>query len=697
MRQFAARLSLKNNVEGDQVNTLKSLFEPIIIGQIELKNRIVMPAMGIGAALCPEGRITERFKSLYAERARGGVGLIVCSISAYPEPGGKVRGVAVHKDEYIPGLRGLTDAVHTCGGKIAAQLVQRVVWRKQEDAAPERVGPSDIAPGPGGRPGPKIRPLSLEEIEQIVEETGKQAHRIRDAGFDAIEIHANVGHSLASYFISRFTNRRTDRYGGSVENRYRLLLEMLNSARKQVGKDYTITCRISGADFLEGGSNLEDSKTAAPMLEKAGFDAINVTTGWFEAPVAFVQQGVPQGEFVYLAQEIKKVVKIPVIGGTSICDPRFANRLIADGKIDLVYMARPLLADSELPNKARDGRFKDIRPCILCCRCMDSSDAGEAVSCTVNARLGKEVDYPVIGTAKVKKRVLVVGGGPAGMETARVAALRGHEVILYEMGPRLGGAMTLASIVNPELQRLVRCMEWEIIKLPIRVITGKEVTTEVVVKIGPDVVVLATGGASPERSTTKLKNVLSSNDILHMVQGGAVAKGGILRSILWKGAGLLFRYSYNPALIRWLSQFRFPFGKNVVIIGGGLAGCELATFLLERRRTVAIIGESTRIGDGVGPTNRWVFRMKFKEHKVRMLEMAKVEEITEKGVKVKQGDSTVNLTADTIVLARELQSNRKLADGLKSKVTTIYSIGDCASPALIKEAISQGFVTGMGI
>lgn len=679
---------------------LKNLFEAIRVGEIELKNRIVMPAMGIGGPLCPDGRVSESYKALYAERAKGGVGLIICNISTTPQQDGTFRGVAIHKDEFIPGLRELTDTVHAHGAKIAAQIIQRLEWKKRENAALELVGPSDITPGPGGRPGNrKLRPLTIEEIEQIIEQKGEEARRCREAGFDAVELHANVGTSLVSYFISAYANKRTDRYGGSVENRYRLLLEILEMARKRAGGDYTITCRISGADFLDGGSNLGDTKKAVPLLEKGGFNAINVTTGWHESPIAFVQQGIPQGAYTYLAEEIKKVVNIPVIGGTSICDPTLADRFVADGKIDLVYMARPLLADPELPNKAREGRFEDIRPCILCCRCLDAqeSEYPTPVSCSVNPRLAKEsiyLDYPL---AKTKKKIVVVGGGPGGMEVAITTAKRGHQVTLYEQGFRLGGSMLLASVVNSELERLVKYMRHEISKLPIQIVTGKELTPESIDQIKPDVVVLAVGGKSAESDQLSIKNVLGSHDILNLMHGHSITKGSTFDTILWKEVRFFLRNIYSPGLIRWLAKSNFPFGKNVIIVGGGWAGCELAEFLMDRGKKVTIIGEAERVAESVGATTRWVFKMKFREHGVRMIDRAKVEEITEKGVNVRQGDKLEFIEGNTIVLARNLQPNHELENKLKGIVPVIYNIGDCAEPALIKEAITQGFLTGMEI
>ncbi|MFC1940636.1 FAD-dependent oxidoreductase [Chloroflexota bacterium] len=692
---------------------LKSLFQPIRLGSVELDNRIVMASMN--THFCPEGRINEQLKSYYAERARGGAALIVCRISSFLAKG-RIVGIAIDKDEYIPGLRELSNVIHDCGAKTFAQLAARQVWAKHEGAQPESVGASAVPPPlPGGASSPKSglrsssaplrgsrpasapRELTIEEIEQIVEEKGEEARRAREAGFDGIELHANVGGSLTSRFISPLTNQRTDRYGGSVENRYRFLLEILASSRKKVGNDFPIICRISGADFLEGGNTLDNSKIGATLLEKAGVDALNVTTGWHEAPVAFFQMGVPPGAFVYLAEEVKKVVSIPVIGGTKIFTPLLADQLIADGRVDLVYMVRALIADPELPNKAQEGRFDDVRPCIACCHCFDETESDRPLVCAVNARVGRELDYPVYQPSQIKKKVVVVGGGPAGMEAARVAAIRGHEVTLYDKGPKLGGALLLAEIVNDELERLLKYMKREISKLPIQVKTGQELTPELVDRTKPDVLILATGGASAEIGRTLPSNVITSREILNTLHAQAQNRDGIMKRMLWRGASIVLRYFYKPSLLRWLLKFNFPFGKRVTVIGGGFAGCELADFLADRGKKVNIIGESTRVGNGVGPSIRWVFRMRLREKNVKMIERAEVKDIVAKGVKVSGADFTEFIESDTVALARELSPSQELEDKLKGRVPVIYRIGDCAEPAQVRQAIASGFLTGMEI
>jgi len=260
-------------------------------------------------------------------------------------------------------------------------------------------------------------------------------------------------------------NMRTDEYGGSLENRMRLLLEIIENMKKKAGPDFTYTCRLSGADLLEGGYTVEDTAMMARILENAGIHEVDVMSGWHNASIPIIQTDVPQGTWAYMAAAVRKAVGIPVAAGTQIQDVLVAERVLAEGKADLVYMARALLADPELPNKAREGRLADIRPCMNCCRCIEDSDA-PPVYCSVNARLSREWEYPAETPAAESKRVLVVGGGPAGIEAARIAALRGHRVTLCERGPRLGGILILAAITNKRIGNVVRYLDGQMRKLP---------------------------------------------------------------------------------------------------------------------------------------------------------------------------------------------------------------------------------------
>jgi len=436
---------------------LKRLFEPVRIGNIELKNRIVMLGMGLGFG--DRYRVTDRLIRFFEERAEGGVGLIIVGslfvadfddVKWAYEPAGLSMGI--WDDGFIPGLKQLTDSIHRKGAKIAAQLSLNYEWRATKDHPLQVVGPS--AGIKSGRI-PESRELNTHEIRQIVDQFADGARRAREAGFDLAEFHAGNGF-LINQFLSPRTNKRTDAYGGNMENRLRILLEIVEAARKKAGEDFALTCRFSGDEIMEGGLKLEDTLKMVPSLERAGLAAINAQAGTEQTTVPLIQQWVPPGAFVYVAEAIKKVVRIPVIAAYRIKDPILAESIVARGRADLVGMARALLADPEWPNKAREGRLASIRTCLSCCRCLDDIMEPKPVGCSVNGRLGREIDYPIGQRASNVRKVMVVGGGPSGMEAARIAASRGHTVHLYEKGPRLGGLLNLAAVVNDELEPFLR-------------------------------------------------------------------------------------------------------------------------------------------------------------------------------------------------------------------------------------------------
>jgi 2,4-dienoyl-CoA reductase (NADPH2) len=611
----------------------------------------------------------------------------------------------IYHDHFIPGLKGLVDVIHDNGAKVYAQMGVGYSWAFG-DGPVQLISPSGITPT--GKPGTAFRlggpyeatmpkALSIEEIRQVVEASGDGARRAKQAGFDAVEVIASVSY-MVSQFLSPITNERTDRYGGSLENRMRFLLEIIENIQRKTGKDYPITCRLSGADLMEPkGYDLEDTKQMARMLEKAGVAEIDVMSGWHYATVPIIQTWVPQGAWVYLAEGVKKAVNIPIAAGTQIQDPLVAERVLAEGKADMVYMARAVVADPDMPNKAREGRLKDIRPCINCCRCISGVD-NVPVYCSVNARMGREAEYPREKPAAKSKRVLVAGGGPGGMEAAHIASLRGHKVMLCEQSPRLGGAMLLASITNRRIKPMLDFMKREIGKLPIEVRMNTEVTPELVAQMKPDAVVLALGGA-PSKLEVPGGNsdiLLDRGDVQAVFGGHAMKKGSLSTKTVSYLAALFMKYFYNPSVIRWLLRFNFPFGKRVVVVGGNFAGCELGETLAERGKKVTIVEESKRLGSDIEITHRWVFLKKLKEAGAKMFREAKVTEITDKGVQISYSGATEFIEADTVVKVG-ITPDTRLAQELKGIAPEIYLVGDCTEPGKVMEAIASGFLVAQKI
>jgi len=415
---------------------LLSLFEPIKLGRMKLRNRVVMAAAETNAG---DGeRAGERIRRFYEERARGGVALIIVRLMPIPHiyPGWGPLNLGIYDDSFVSGLRELVEVIHHGGSKIAAQLAVTGLpperdgapirlssaggsWKTVNDKPVELIGPSHI-PISATRGRERQRSLTIAEIEEIIDYTLEGARRAKEAGFDAVDLRCGVG-SLISQFISPLTNKRTDKYGGDLEHRMRFALELIVGIKRKVGEDYPVLCRISGDDFVEGGHTLEDNQKVAAILERGGISAIHVAGGWFVARYPVFQMSVPRGGLAYLAEGIKKTVTIPVMAGNRINDPIVAEQILAEGRADLIAMVRPLIADPEFVNKAREGRLDDIRKCVACCRCFDMAIGGSTIKCTVNPRAAREVEYRV-EPVKTPRRIFVIGGGPAGMEAATVAA-----------------------------------------------------------------------------------------------------------------------------------------------------------------------------------------------------------------------------------------------------------------------------------
>ena len=626
---------------------LKTLFSPIKIGGTEFKNRIIMPGLGLRYNMA-------RYRDLYVERAQGGAGLISCYLRTLDREGVGKDAPAIENDNRIPALREMTDAIHQAGGKASAQIAARLNWVKP-DGSTEIVGPSSVNLAlRAGTPDP--RPLTLDDIQYIIEGQGDAARRAKEAGFDGVELHALGGTDLCSQFMSPVTNKRTDAYGGDLEGRLSLTLETVQNIREKTGPDFPIFVRISGTDFIPGGYGLEEVKQVAVVLETNGVDALNVSTGWYRAAsTPFIQMGVPEGAWLHLAENVKQAVNIPVIGGTNIRDPLFADRVLAGGQVDMLYMARSLLADAGWPNKAEKGDMDNIRLCIACCHCMDSNGEEYGLECAINARVGREAHYALKAATQVKK-VLVIGGGPAGMEAARVASERGHKVTLWEKGEQLGGELLVASLGprKSNISSFTRYLVGQMERLGVEVKLNHTATVDAVLAAQAGVVIVATG-ADP------VALQIPGVDSPHVIRAVDVLSG------------------------------QQKTGKKVVVVGGEMVGCEVAESLAEQGNDVTLLARRGRIGDDIGRTNRWVVNLKLKELGVHTEIGVNVVEVKADGVNGIQQDSSRFFPADSVVLAVGFRSDNKLLSQLEGKVGELHAIGDCVEPRRIAQAVENGY------
>lgn len=621
------------------------LFSPLKVGKTELPNRLVMLAIGTGYTV-EAGRWNGKLEAFLEERARGGVGLIISPFSPSYVDQWVIPGV--YEDEFVLPLRRLAERIHSYGSKFVVQLFIEE-WTGEIGRKPEPVSPSGIVKRPGLHPP---RPLAIKEIHRIVSQFGEAAWRVREARCDGVEVHAGMGF-LINQFLSPVTNKRTDEYGGNLENRLRLLLEIISEVKTRAGEDFTYLCRISGQEFMDGGLTLNETTEIARVLKTAGIHCLDVQAGWHESPVPLVQSDVSPGAYVYLAEGIKKAVNIPVVGAYRITCPELAEEIISQGKADLIGMARALIADPEFPKKAKEGRREEIRPCIVCCRCLDRLFNFESLYCSVNPRVGREAEWLPEPAPKVKK-VVVIGGGPAGIVAASTATRRGHKVILYEKRGTVGGQLNCATVAphKQEIEAFRKYLEGELSRSEVEI---KFKATPELEKGKPDVVIVAVG-AQP--SVPKIVGIKKCVTALEVLSGKET-------------------------------------GEQVLVIGGGMVGCEVAEYLAAKGKKVVILEMLQRIGADLGPTTRWVTLGRLKEVGVRTETKAKVIAVTERGVRVEREGEEEEFAGDTIVLAAGMVP----VDGTSSKIKAleVYRIGDCVSPRRIKEAVEEGMKVGLEI
>jgi len=608
--------------------------------------------------------VGDRFVTFFAERAKGGVGLIIVPFS--PINAGSAMQPGLYDDRFVQGAQRLTEAVHENGAKIAVQFIAQYHMVTVKGVS-EVVGPSEEF-NQIMRTTP--RALTTDEIQDIIRNYGDAAHRAKVARFDAVEVLVGGGY-LLNRFLSPISNKREDDYGGSLENRMRIILEVIDAIKQKVGGEYTVTCRLNIDEQMKGGHTVEDSKKVVKILEGAGIQAINVYTGWHESPVPTVQHFIPRGAFVHLAEEIRRGIEIPVIASNRINDPVLGEKILAGGKADLVGMGRALLADPYLPNKSRESRIDEIVPCIACSHCLAEVmtayrqwGVAAPTFCTVNPCAGREAEC-VIDPADRPKKVCVVGGGPGGMEAATIAALRGHEVSLFEVGGELGGKLLTASIppYKEELRGLAESLKARMKKAGVKVSLGTSIDADSLAEMEPDAVILATGA-------TPMSMDIPGADKDHV----ATAEDALLGRKEAKG--------------------------NVVVVGGGMVGCETGEFLLEKVEgvnEVIIVEMLGRVASDVPVTSRPFFLTRLEKEGIQIKTHTTLKEITDGGVKVDEKGESRFIKADTVIFAVSFESDNKLARELKGRVPELYMVGDCEEPRTIREAIEEGFNIGMRI
>ncbi len=657
------------------------LFEPITINKTKIKNRIVMPAMGL--FYTDDYSFNERYHGFYRERAKGGVGLMIVGPSRSTLVGSARFMPGIFDDSHIGPLKKFVDEMHkTTDVTVGTQLFQmgRYAFSYYSGMAP--IAPSAI---PSRLTGETPREMTKDDIETVKESFAGAARRAQEAGFDYIEIIACTGY-LISQFLSPVTNKRTDDYGGSIENRMRFGLEVIKKVREAVGPHQAIGIRIAGNDFMDGGHTNTESALFAAAAEHAGVDAVNVTGGWHETYVPQLTTNVPPGVFVYLARGIKEKVTVPVFASNRLGDPELAEKVLRAGSADMICWARPLIADPELPNKVREGRLDEITWCVSCNQgCFDAIFYRTSVGCVLNPAAGRENEVSLRAADK-KKRILVAGGGPGGMEFALTAARRGHTVTLFEKEDRLGGQINLAKTPpgKRELVRIIDSMRDRMKHFGVVVNTGFPLTSEVVREERPDYLVVATGARPIDIRVPGI-------DKPHVVSAWDV-----------------------------LSDRVAEIGKKVVIVGGSATGCETAhtiasmgvpdaeafTFLMYHHaedpayamdllhkpgREVTVIDLVERMADNVSKTARWSLMKSLKLMGVSLMPKTKLCEITDDAVIVETHTGKQTIPADTVVIAVGAHSVNDLVEAAKADGIKVITIGDAKAPRKIMDAVREGF------
>jgi 2,4-dienoyl-CoA reductase (NADPH2) len=678
------------------MSTLPMLSSPIKIGSLMLKNRMMTTSMSPGYGyVTNEGAPTQRLLNYLEERAAGGTALICQTIAFYPRTiTGHLHPLTLgFSDEHLPYLRAMAERVHKHSGLIFGQPYAVHDWKPTPEADEEYWGPSTKTVS-------KLipNPMTKEHIVTFKQNVVQCCVTLQKAGWDGVEVMAGVG-GILNRFMSPATNDRTDEYGGSLENRCRLTVEIMTEIKKACGEDFPMLVRWSPVDFIKGSLEMEESLKIVSILEKAGAALHNLAPGWHETTVPLTIKDIPDGYWSWISEKIKTVAKIPVATAYRNTDPTVMEDILQKKKADVIAGLRYNIADPEFAKKVMEDRPEDINRCICCCRCIDDviSQGKPLNYCGVNPHLGEELDKPLITKTQKVKKVMVIGSGPGGLSAAVTAARRGHQVSIYERGPRVGGCLVMSSIFSPIYDRLNTYYKTILKKHPeISVKLNTTVTPEMVSQVKPDAVVVAVGGHPLDLKVPGAEggNVIKSHDFLEMLNGKPPRKPGLFNKFMWNSGSVFLRFFYTPDLARtFMAKFPWPLGKKIAIIGGGLPGCELGKEMMHHDRDLVIIEERKKIGHDVGGSERFHITSGFKKSpRVTLEPLTKVKEITSQGVKVVHEDgSEVFHSVDTVAITLGFGQNLDLANALKKTDVELYVVGDCTYPSRMADATKAGY------
>lgn len=664
---------------------LKRIFEPIIINNLVLKNRIIMPP--IHHLYNTDGFANERFNQYYWRRAEGGIGLVMVGGCRFDDSGGSPGMMSLRTDAFIPGYKEFTKGMHDRGAKVGVQLyhagryAHRVANEGREALAPSAVFSRFTNETP--------KEITYKEMQEIISNWAAAAVRAREAGFDLIELVGSAGY-LICQFLSPITNLRTDKYGGSWENRTRFPRELVAAVREAVGIDYPIGMRIAGNDFMEGSNTNEDTILFCKLMEKSGIDLFNVTGGWHETNIPQLSGDVPKAGFSYLAAAVHEAVKIPVAASNRINDPIVAERILAVGEADLVSVGRANIADPDWVKKAESGKLDEIRRCVACNQgCLARTFYARPVECMVNGIAGREYQLKE-RQKKSGRRILVIGAVPTGCEFAIQAAKHGDSVTIWEKENAIGGQIHMAAVppAKAEFLNLINYYKAMLAKYNVELILNKEAVPETVVQADYDAVVTATGIIPAQLAITE-------NCAIPIYSAYDILKGKVIA------------------------------GKNVVVIGGGAVGCEAAQymareasvspdqvyFMLEHKsesieKILSMINQSKRnisivdvvkIGSGFEPGTGWPVFKDLARLGVKQYSYANIKDIDYNTVKMAVKDkksgtvSNVEIPCDMIVTAVGAKSNNMLYERLKSSGINVYNLGDSKKVGKILDAVRDAY------